>query len=264
LAYPTDGVDRLLLSLGLTKYEASAYLRLLRNKNVSAYELSKKTGIPSSRIYSTLNELVEKGFVIPVDSRPLRYCPRPPSEVFSGLLRQYEEMLSFLRVELQKMYLDHEQEEILAWNIHGRKEIMARAKDMIKEARQAIIVAAWKQEWRSITNSLKQAHESGVRVIVLAYGPMTTKVGEVYQHHPSDPSFREAKTRKFVLIADGKVLLFASFPKAQGMWSRNPELIHLLRDFVIHEIYLMKIKDAIPQQIEAVFGKDWEKIRLDL
>jgi sugar-specific transcriptional regulator TrmB len=49
-----------LFKLGLTNFEARAYLSLLKQGNVTGYELSKDSGIPSSKIYSVLNHLVRK------------------------------------------------------------------------------------------------------------------------------------------------------------------------------------------------------------
>ena len=53
-----------LKELGFTEYEAKAYTALVQNSHVSAYQVSKNSGIPRARIYDILDVLVEKGLVL--------------------------------------------------------------------------------------------------------------------------------------------------------------------------------------------------------
>ena len=54
--------------LGFTGYEAKAYLGLLACQPASAYEVAKKSAIPTSKIYETINKLIVKGVVQPTTS----------------------------------------------------------------------------------------------------------------------------------------------------------------------------------------------------
>ncbi|RLB00417.1 MAG: hypothetical protein DRG83_11575 [Deltaproteobacteria bacterium] len=214
-------------------------------------------------MYSVLNSLIKKGFVVSVDSGPSRYYPHPPAEVFSQLSVHYRKILGDLARKLQKIYRE-QQEDVFVWNLHGRRAIINKAKRMLSEAQQSVILALWHKEWRPLVNSLKHLHEKGLKVVILAYGALKTDFGEIYLHHASDPSYREGGIRKFILIVDRQELLFATFPKALGLWSRDVDAVKFFRDFVIHEIYLMKIKNCLSSEIERLFGKNWEKIRLTI
>ena len=50
-----------LVQFGLTRQEANIYMCLLRNKDLSGYEVSKLTGISRSNVYSALAALVDEG-----------------------------------------------------------------------------------------------------------------------------------------------------------------------------------------------------------
>ena len=52
-----------LIKIGFSEYEAKAYTGLLKTNPVSAYELSKISGIPSSKIYQVIAKLIERGVV---------------------------------------------------------------------------------------------------------------------------------------------------------------------------------------------------------
>ena len=66
-----------LKEMGFTEYEAKAYTALVQQSHVSAYQVSKNSGIPRARVYDILNILVEKGIVLkkrPQNKRPIRQC----------------------------------------------------------------------------------------------------------------------------------------------------------------------------------------------
>ncbi|MGH7539935.1 MAG: helix-turn-helix domain-containing protein, partial [Gemmatimonadota bacterium] len=46
--------------LGLTSYEARAYLALLRRDSSTAAETARLAGLPRQRVYDVLSSLVEK------------------------------------------------------------------------------------------------------------------------------------------------------------------------------------------------------------
>jgi len=50
-----------LAAFGLTRQEASIYLCLTANRELSGYEVSKLTGFSRSNVYNALASLVEKG-----------------------------------------------------------------------------------------------------------------------------------------------------------------------------------------------------------
>ena len=58
-----EGVVEKLQRIGLTEYEAKAYLTLLRDHLNSASKLSEKSGVPRTKIYSVLESLERKGWI---------------------------------------------------------------------------------------------------------------------------------------------------------------------------------------------------------
>ena len=49
--------------LGFSEYECKAYLKLLEDFPINGYTLSKNSGIPRSRIYEVLKNLIDKQMV---------------------------------------------------------------------------------------------------------------------------------------------------------------------------------------------------------
>ena len=72
-----------LKGIGLTMYEAQAYVTLTSLIQATADEVSKSSGIPRSKIYDVLKKLSEKDFIEIEDGRPLTYVVKSPVEVLS-------------------------------------------------------------------------------------------------------------------------------------------------------------------------------------
>jgi HTH-type transcriptional regulator, sugar sensing transcriptional regulator len=81
-----DGLADSLARLGLTGYEARAYLALTRRGVATGAELARLAGLPRQRIYDVLEALVERGFATIRAGRPLRYSAVPPGEAIERLL----------------------------------------------------------------------------------------------------------------------------------------------------------------------------------
>ena len=77
MAIPFD--PERLVAIGLSKYEAHAYLALLGHDDSTAVEVADRAGVPRQRIYDVLLSLRDKGLILIRDGRPARHSARPPS-----------------------------------------------------------------------------------------------------------------------------------------------------------------------------------------
>ena len=67
---------------------------MLRSPRVTAYELSKRSGIPPSKIYEVVEKLVAKDLVAAVDdSETPRYAALDPDEVTARFRHAYSQVL---------------------------------------------------------------------------------------------------------------------------------------------------------------------------
>jgi sugar-specific transcriptional regulator TrmB len=80
-----------LTSLGLTSYEAKAYVALLSLGVSSAEDVGRESKIPNGRIYSVLNSLVDRRLVNVQNSRPKLFDPIDPKVALKNLLKAQKE-----------------------------------------------------------------------------------------------------------------------------------------------------------------------------
>jgi sugar-specific transcriptional regulator TrmB len=262
---PKDKIIQEFLRMGISAQEVRAYISLLEQGYVTGYQLSKSAGIPSSKIYSVLNRMLDRGFVLAANTRPVRYVPKPPEELLAGIRDDFRASLDALENSLKSIRNGTGRNDNVAWNTTGRADVMRKARSMIDRSTERIYLAVWPQDLRPIRASLSEAVKRRVQLHHVSYGKTTFDRGTIYYHRPSDYPFRERRERRFVLISDSSKAVIASFgPEGDGngIWTENPGLVNLFKDFVIHEIYIVKIEEAFPKEIRAAYGRDWERIRM--
>jgi sugar-specific transcriptional regulator TrmB len=167
---------------GLTTYESEAYLALLSGRELTAEDIAKGTSIPITRVYGTLEELVQKGFARTVQSRPRRYQAISPEEAKRGYLTHLrrnfetnllsiEEVMKRLQRDIEPIYVEsHLQvkpEELLE-PIEDLGSTERRTAEYIQHATDEILVSTALFSWLpKVKPELKTALSKGVRVKIL-------------------------------------------------------------------------------------------------
>ena len=95
-----------LKKLGLTGYESSAYLSLLKLGDAEAGEIAENAKIPMGRIYNVLSSLDEAHLIRAQDTRPRRYACVEPAAALERLSKTRHEELTQASVELENLVSD--------------------------------------------------------------------------------------------------------------------------------------------------------------
>jgi sugar-specific transcriptional regulator TrmB len=95
-------VDKL-TRLGLTSYEAKAYLALTRRGSSTAAQVSRLAGVPRQRIYDVLASLVEKGLASSKPGRVVKYAATAPELALERLLSDHRQQLAELEQSVSAM-----------------------------------------------------------------------------------------------------------------------------------------------------------------
>jgi sugar-specific transcriptional regulator TrmB len=167
---------------GLTIYESEAYLALLSGRELTAEEIAKGTSIPITRVYGTVEELMQKGFARTVQSRPRRYQAISPEEArrgylthlrrnFESNLLSIEDLMKRLQREIDPIYFEsHLQvkpEELLE-PIEDLESTERKTAEYIQNASDEILISTALFSWLpKVKSKLKTALARGVRVRIL-------------------------------------------------------------------------------------------------
>ncbi|OYT53295.1 MAG: hypothetical protein B6U76_08735 [Desulfurococcales archaeon ex4484_217_2] len=164
-----------LRNLGLTPYEAKAYLVLLRNKVMTSTQISKEAHIPQPRVYDVLKSLEDKGLVIVSEGRPKLYRVEEPRKALKKLADRIvekvkEDYLSLVDV-LEEMYAskaEEAREEI--WKLNSPSRIYDKILDVISEAQVELLISAYDHMLDKLKPRLKKLSRKGVSICLITYG----------------------------------------------------------------------------------------------
>lgn len=139
-------VERSLKELGLTGYESTAYLALVRSGELTAGKVSELTSIPYSKVYSVLDSLERKGWVEIKGGRPRHYYPKSPVEALRAeelrKKNRFEQIRKMVVSELQPLYERRDlKEKPEIWIIRGVENIASTIMEIPQKVKSELMVA---------------------------------------------------------------------------------------------------------------------------
>ncbi|HTX44539.1 MAG TPA: helix-turn-helix domain-containing protein, partial [Methanocella sp.] len=130
--------------LGLTEYEAKAYmaLNLIGAGTVSDIHLS--SGVPRSAVYGALTKLEEKGLIDVEQSKPMRYRSVAPAKAIERLTGAIEADSEKARTYLEEAHTRAEGQAPAeaVWTVRGAMNLYNKLSEMIQGAHDNIIYIA--------------------------------------------------------------------------------------------------------------------------
>jgi sugar-specific transcriptional regulator TrmB len=127
-----ESVVEKLRRVGLTEYEAKAYLALLNTHLSTATQVSEKSGVPRTKMYSVLEALRDKGWVRVYSGVPLLFKAVQPLKVFEKAKEDYAELLDSVKTTLKEEVKNNMKEKFVIKRfdigLEGLKEAIKKAK----------------------------------------------------------------------------------------------------------------------------------------
>ena len=247
---------------GFTKYEAKAYITLLEDDDISAYEVSKRSGVPQSKIYETVNNLVEEGIIIAQGENPVRYSPLPLKEFIQRYRSKMEKSLNTLEKELKKISRGTDIDYM--WHFDGFDSCLEKVRDIIEQAEEKIVLEIWEQEYQELGSELEAASGKGVKIIMIYYGEERELPGRVYYHQLERlQEYTSRQGRWLTVLADKNNCFFGSFSAdgTEGIWSQNQAFMLMAESFISHDIYIAEIYDKFSREMDREFGPNLTRLR---
>ena len=159
-----------LKGLGLTMYEAQAYLTLTSLISSTASEVAEKSGIPRSKIYDVLKGLIKKNFIDVEDGRPLTYNVKSPVEVLSREKEKIDSQIDDTITRLTNIYENGmSQVQAPIWRIYSVEKIINQEVEIIKRAKNTVnmrIGFLFEGEGEALIKAFKKRR--GLKVNILA------------------------------------------------------------------------------------------------
>ncbi|MDH5510467.1 MAG: hypothetical protein OEZ32_08935 [Nitrospinota bacterium] len=256
---------KLLASLGLSEYEARAYTALIAAQPASAYELAKRAGMPTSRIYQILAQLEEKGMAIPLagkEERGRKFAASDPDEYLAAKKEEMARTTASLAPLLRQLAPSGEIGHV--WPMATSDVVIARARKMLTTASDRALVSLWPDEYEHLQKELESALDRGLKVAVVHFGKPQTSIGATFHHPVERAIYREKGGRELILVVDGAEAMMATFMESgqvEGAWSRNRAFVSATEDFIRHDVYITKVTAIMGDLMREKFGDNYERLR---
>jgi sugar-specific transcriptional regulator TrmB len=124
--------------VGLTVYEARAYIALVARGVGDAATLAQSAGIPRTSAYKVLESLAEKGYATPTGGKPILFRPKPPLEVAETLKTAIQEV--FEKLEMLHRIVGEHGEPQLVYLLNGRDKVLAKIGELLDQSTKTFIL----------------------------------------------------------------------------------------------------------------------------
>jgi HTH-type transcriptional regulator, sugar sensing transcriptional regulator len=167
--------------------------------------------------------------------------------------KSFNHSIKYLREALPSL-ADEKVEPVI--NMRGEESIFKHALEMIQNAKHSIFIELWKVDAERLCHPLQEAKKRGIDVWVVGYDDCTLEGIEVYQH--SDVELMDG--RWLIISVDdleGMVSTVAVGDRPpQAVVTRNPGIVLIIKELIVHDIFLIDVERNLRPEIERLYGKN--------
>jgi sugar-specific transcriptional regulator TrmB len=210
--------------VGLTQYEARAYIALVARGVGDAASLAAAAGIPRTSAYKVLESLTSKGYAQPTGGKPILFRPTPPLDVAETLKAAVQEVFEQL-AQLHRVVAEHGEPQ-LVYLLSDRGKVIAKIADLLDQSTQTFILTTPQvADLRdSLGKKIQSAVKRGVRVTFVTAA--LQRLPDGVEHVPRENLLATE------VLADGEHALLAAPGLDACGFTDNPILIAHLKQFL--------------------------------
>ena len=256
-------LQKQLMKIGFTEYEAKVYLAMLSQYPATGYQLSKESGVPRSMVYEALKRLHAKGAALEtVEGRSTLYRPLPPEALLTKHSEDINRLIEDLRSELDTLFESKIDNRV--WTIQGETAVTTYAAKLVNEAKEELYLVLTDDVLAGLNLEILAAHDRGVDLNLLLTGKSRLEIGRVAYHPPLESELQDL-TKTIVVVADGEEVLIGStesHEKKLATITRNADLVMIARQFVWMEMFTQRIYSRLDADLLARLDLDPEDRRI--
>jgi sugar-specific transcriptional regulator TrmB len=251
-----------LTQLNFTATDARAYIALLKGAPATGYEISARSGLPRSAIYTVLKKLEASGLINGIQQEPARYVPLPPERLFEMLESRFQRNLSQLKESLKG--LRGKASEAPTWTLHGYPPMLEQAEQVIGSAKTILFGSLWGREASALAHRFREAVERGVEVILFSFTPLPVDLGQTYSYMIREEKLAAYWEHKIVLVADHERALIGGASETehnQSVVTEVPALIEVATSNLVLDLTLFAQRQRFdPSEVIAKLIKHFAPI----
>jgi HTH-type transcriptional regulator, sugar sensing transcriptional regulator len=210
--------------VGLTQYEARAYIALVTRGVGDAATVAQTAGIPRTSAYKVLESLASKGYAAAAGGKPLLFRAKPPNDVAASLKDDIAEVFEKLAI-LHRLVAEHGEPQ-LVYLLSGRERVLAKIAEMLDQSVKEFLLTT--PQIAELREELGKKSASALR-----RGVQVTFVTGPHQRVPEGVRYvPRANLLATEVLADGAHALLAAPGLDACGFTDNPILTAHLKQFL--------------------------------
>jgi sugar-specific transcriptional regulator TrmB len=210
--------------LGLSPYEARAYIALVAHGYGNAEVIATTAQIPRTSSYKILQSLEDKGFAIATVGRPKIFKPEPPKNIYEKFRNDLEETFKKLTL-LHEIVHDRGMPQLI-FTIAGKEKVIEKIGELLDIAAESFMIST--PSFTTLRDKLQKKFQNAVSRGV--------KITIVTNPTQGISDFGEVVHKKGLLatdvITDNKQALIAAPDLSACGYTDNELLAKHLQDFL--------------------------------
>jgi len=175
-----------LSKLGFTEYEAKVYIAIIQLNLSSAKEIIDLSEVPRGKIYSTLNQLVEKGYIGEKKGNPALYYPINPVEIIVILKKQLIEDLSVIEEYIIDINKRNSWVPSLFWEMPTDSNLENKFHNLLKTVEKDILIIFKEPEIYSLLEEKLLKIRKKVKITVIVPKDLMYRENKFHLYQISD------------------------------------------------------------------------------
>ena len=220
--------------LGLSSYEAKAYLAAVGQPPITCYKLAQLSGVPRARIYEIVDKLAAKGLLLFQSGDRTLLTAADYKKFLEQRETEVRDNIEGLRKALAAI---PSAESSGIWNLKGRSQIFQTARDLIAASGRYVYLEAMAADARELLPVLQKTLRRKVEIHGVYCGDLQQDLPGLLKHLGESGSVCD----EIAVVADGEqALIGCTQPEdsASAAVTRNKGIVRITREYIRHEVFL--------------------------
>ena len=247
----SEDILKFLQSVGLTEYEAKVYSTLSANGQMKAGEVSKDSGVPQSKVYWVLDDLIEKQMVEVAEGKPKEFRAVKSDVAVRRLIEDKEKKINSMKLDLREFSthmkpMKKNETSTGIWTSKGRNwiEFFNKSSEMVAKSRKYVhgVTRDYSRSAR-LAEVIDSASKRGVKMKVIGMQKIDESnwfKAKWYLDHGVEMRIIDTNIHPRIVVMDGKEVLLRldhEHKKKEGfpfssVWSEDPSLVKVFDTYV--------------------------------
>lgn len=241
----------LLKSIHFTETEATIYVHLLKNPGLTVFQISKDLHLSRTSIYSTIDQMYEKGILLLENGSKDLYFAEDPNALLSKLAKIYQKNIDDLKKTMSSIDSGVNREPYL--NIIGYFNILGKIRTMLYGAEKEVYMNT-DMELEQFDDCFSHLERKGVDVYIFSFRDTDYKRTNV---HIFTHKYKPSLQTRMMLVIDMNSVLVANHLVDRDEWmgtiTKNDLMVNIITEHIHHDIYLLRLKNKLNQSLFELY-----------